>query len=95
MLLFFSSSKAERRREAAICRCWETNVGQEMFKLMLIQTLAEVGSILIVEGAHWLFAKATNRFCKRMGILVEKLVSQCIVTLASQTLYSGMPITKS
>ena len=50
-------------------------MGQEMYKLMLIQTLAEVGSILLVEGAHWVFIKLSSRYFIRLGMLVERLVS--------------------
>lgn len=50
-------------------------MGQEMYKLMLIQTLTEVGSILFVEGAHWLVEKITERFWKRGAKILNKLVS--------------------
>lgn len=63
------------REEDLNCRCWETNMGQEMYKLMLVQTLAEVGSILFVEGSHWLFTKISFRLCRNAAIRINKVVS--------------------
>lgn len=54
-------------------------MGQEMYKLMLIQTVTEVGSILLVEGAHWFFSKIVSRYCKMSGI--AKLVRYSIAIL--------------
>lgn len=71
-LVMFSSIQQDGNQNG-ICRCWETNVGQEMYKLMLIQTVTEVGSVLLVEGFHWFLSKMVDRYCKTSPI--AKIVS--------------------
>lgn len=46
-----------------------------MYKLIFIQTLAEIANILFVEGTHWLITKAASRFCGRCATLLDRLVS--------------------
>ena len=37
--------------------CWETIIGQELYKLSLTHLLADVASIVLVDGVRWFITK--------------------------------------
>ena len=46
--------------------CWETTVGQELFKLSWSHLGTEVASLFLIEGGRWLAVKL--RPCRRFGL---------------------------
>jgi len=56
------------------CRCWETSIGQELYKLVILTTLAEIFVIFTLEIARWMLHKITSCMGK-IGFFYEKYVS--------------------
>ena len=55
--------------------CWETNIGQELYKLTLTHLLADLSNIVLVDGGRWVVSKMNCcRYCRRFNAWFNKWV---------------------
>lgn len=70
--------------------CWETAIGQEMYKLTFIHLLAELATILCMDGGRWILSKEviTYRCCPKFNRLYNKWVCTvlCLIMTLSKIL---------
>lgn len=52
-----------QKTESARQCCWETTIGQELYKLTITHFIADVASILLLEGLRWLLSRV--HYCSK------------------------------
>ncbi len=65
--------------------CWETIIGQELYKLTIINLLTDLGFVILLDGARWILSTRLFLPCTNLNKLynewvrILKLNSLCIL----------------
>ena len=52
--------------------CWETTIGQELYKLTFTHLLADLASIALLDAGRWVVSKLTC--CSKFNVFYNKWV---------------------
>lgn len=63
----------------AIHCCWETTIGQELYKLTFTHLLADWANIALLDGGRWALSRLTCQCCSRWNNFYNKWV--CLETI--------------
>lgn len=68
--------------------CWETVIGQELYKLSLTHLLADMAGVALVDGCRWLIGKfkPCERAYKWVSQLTHSKLTQLLNDILSENL---------